>query len=117
MIKQRYNHLDRSIQKISGFFETRVKNLETPSPTPGKNSKKQKASSYDDFVEDSSEEEKPSSRKKFCQYYGKYSHSMDGFTTLKGRIKKAKSNKSKGYKKGGEKMYSKYEVDIFIENN
>ena len=34
MTKQGYNFLDRSIQEVSGFFETRVENLETPAPCP-----------------------------------------------------------------------------------
>ena len=32
---------------------------------------------------------------------------MDECATIKALIKKAKSNKSKGYKKGGEKTYTK----------
>ena len=32
MTEQGYNYLDRSIQEMSGFFETRIKNLETPAP-------------------------------------------------------------------------------------
>ena len=34
MTKQGYNYLDRSIQEMTGFFETRVENLETPAPPP-----------------------------------------------------------------------------------
>ena len=34
MTKQGYNYLDRSIQEMSGFFETRVENLETSAPPP-----------------------------------------------------------------------------------
>ena len=34
MTEQEYNYLDRSIQEISGFFETRIDNLETPAPPP-----------------------------------------------------------------------------------
>ena len=34
MTKQGYNHIDRSIQKMSGFFETRVENLETLAQPP-----------------------------------------------------------------------------------
>ena len=48
MTEQGYNYLDGSIQEMSGFFETRVENLETPAPPPAvrslsrkkKNSKK-----------------------------------------------------------------------------
>ena len=87
---------------MSGFFETRIGNLETLAPPPAlkslprkkKNSKKRKAVSFEDSDEDSSDNEKPSSRKKFCQYHGKCSHSTDKCTTLKAVIKKAKSNKS-----------------------
>ena len=32
MTKQEYNYLDRSIQEMSGFFETKVENLETTAP-------------------------------------------------------------------------------------
>ena len=32
MTEQDYNYLDRSIQEMSGFFETRVENLEAPVP-------------------------------------------------------------------------------------
>ena len=34
MIGQVYNYLDMSIQKMSGFFATRVENLETIVPQP-----------------------------------------------------------------------------------
>ena len=34
MSEQGYNHLDRSIQEMLDFFDTRVENLETPSPPP-----------------------------------------------------------------------------------
>ena len=34
MTKQGYNYLDRSIQEMSVFFETRVENLESPAPPP-----------------------------------------------------------------------------------
>ena len=34
---------------------------------------------------------------------------------LKPLIKKAKSNKFKGYRKGGEKTYTKYEVNVLIK--
>ena len=81
LTEQGYNYLDRSIQEISGFFETSVENLETPAPPPAvrsltrkkkkKCSKKQKAVSFEDFDEDSSDDEQPSSRKKFCQYHRK----------------------------------------------
>ena len=110
MSKQECNCLDRSIQEVSGFFQTRVENLETPAPLPAarsltrkrRNSKKQKAVSFEDSDKDSSSnDKKPPSKKKFCQYHGKCSHSTDKCTTLKALIKKAKSNKSKGYWKGG----------------
>ena len=122
MTKQRYNYLDRSIQEISGFFETRVDNLETPAHPPAmksltikkkkKNSKKRKAVSFEDSDKDSSDDEKPSSRKKFCQYHGKCNHSMDECTTFKALIKGAKYNKSNGYRKGREKTYTKQEANV-----
>ena len=34
MSNQEYNHLDRSIQEMPGFFETRVENFETSAPPP-----------------------------------------------------------------------------------
>ena len=34
MTEQGYNYLDRSIQEMSGFFETRVENLDTLAPPP-----------------------------------------------------------------------------------
>ena len=97
MTEQGYDYLDRSIQEMSGFFETRIENLETPAPPPAvrsltrkkKNTKKRKAVSVEDFDEDSSDDKKPSSWKKFCQYHGKYSHSTDECTILKALIKKA----------------------------
>ena len=77
MTEEGYNYLDRSIQEMSGFFETRVENLETPAPPPTvrsltkkkkkKNSKKQKAVSFEDSDKDSSDDEIPLSRKIFCQ--------------------------------------------------
>ena len=125
MTKQGYNYLDRSTQEMSGFFETRIENLETSAPPPAvrsltrkkkkKNSKKWKAVSFEDSDKDSSDNEKPSSRKIFCQYHGKCSHSINEYTTLEALIKKTKSIKSKRYRRGGEKMYTKHEVNILIE--
>ena len=125
MTEQGYNYLDRSIQEMSGFFKTRVEKLETPAPPlvirsltrkkKKKSSKKQKAASFEDSAEDSSDDKKPPSRKKFCQYHGKCSHSTDECTTLMALIKKAKSNKSKGYRKGGEKTYTKHKVNVLLE--
>ena len=83
MTEQSYNYLDRSIQEMSGFFETRVENLETPAPPEAvrsltrKNSKKRKAVSFEDSDENSSDDDKPSSRNKFCQYHVKCSHYTD----------------------------------------
>ena len=123
MTEQGYNNLDRSIQEMSGFYETRVENLETPAPPPPvrsltrkkKNSKNPKAVSFQDSEEDSSDDETPPSKKKFCQYHGKCSHSTDKCPTLKALIKKVKSNKSKGYRKGGKKTYTKHKVNVLIE--
>ena len=110
---------------MSGFFEARVENLETSAPPPAvrsltrkkkkKYSKKRKAVSFEDSNKDFSDGKKPTSKKKFCQYHGKYSHSTDKCTTFKALSKKAKSNKSKGYRKGGEKMYTKHKVNVLIE--
>ena len=108
---------------MSGFFVTRVEKIKTPAPPAAirsvtrkeKNSKKRKAVSFEDSNEDSSDDEKPSSRKIFCQYHGKYSHFTDECTTLMFLIKKAKSNKSKGFRKGGEKTYTKHKVNVLIE--
>ena len=120
MIKQAYNYLDMSIQEISGFFESRVENLETPAPPTairsltrkipikGKPSPLRKTK----FPQTTRNLQ---ARKKFCQYHGKCSHSTDKCTTLNALIKKAKSSKSKGYGKGGKKTYTKYEVNILIE--
>ena len=78
MTEQGYNYLDRSIQEMSGFFETRVENLETPAPLPAERSQtrkkkknfiKKKAIPFEDSGEYSSEDEKPLSRKKLCQYH------------------------------------------------
>ena len=79
MTEQDYNYLDKSIQEMSGFFETRVENLETQAPLPAvrslprkkkrKNSKKRKAVSYEDSDKDTSDDKKPTSKKKFCQYH------------------------------------------------
>ena len=35
LIKQRYSYLDRSIQEMSGFFETMIENLEVSLLPPG----------------------------------------------------------------------------------
>ena len=121
MTEQGYNYLDRSIQETSGIFETRVENLETPVPPPAvrsltrkkKNSKKQKALIFEDSDKDSLDNEKPSCRKKFCQYHG-FSYSTDKYTTLKALIKKAKSNKSNVIRKVCEKTYTKHEVSDLI---
>ena len=108
---------------MSGFFKTRVENLETPAPPPAvrsltrkkkkkrkkkktKNPKKQKFITFEDSDKVSSDDKKASSRNKFCQYHGKYSHSTDKYTTLKALIKKAKSNKSKEFRKEGKKLLS-----------
>ena len=54
MTEQRHNYLDRSIQEISGFFETRKENLESPAPplavrslTRKKKKKNPKCEDYD----------------------------------------------------------------------
>ena len=70
--KQRYNYLDRSILEMSGFFKTRLENLETPALPPAvrslirkkekKNSKKKKAVS----CENHSDDKKSPNKKKFC---------------------------------------------------
>ena len=123
MTEHGYNYLDRSIQKMSGFFEIRVENQETFSPPPDvrsltrkkKNSKKRKAVSFKDSDKDSSDNKKPSSKEKFCQYHKKCSDCTDECTTLKALIKKAKSTKSKEYRKGGEKTYIKHMENDIIE--
>ena len=92
--KQGYNYLDGSIQEMSGFFETRVENLQTLAPSPAvrsltwkkKNSMKRKAVFFVDSDEDSSDDKKPPNKKKFCQYHGKCSHSTDECTALKALI-------------------------------
>ena len=73
--------LSRQIYSVmSGLFETRVENLETPAPSPAvrslsrekkKKSKKRKAVSFEDSDEDSSDDKKLPSKKKFYQYHGK----------------------------------------------
>ena len=125
MTEQCYNYLDRPIQEISGFFKIRVENLETPVVSPAvrslarkkkkKNFKKRKAVSFDDSDKDCLDDEKPSSRKNFCQYHGKCSHSTDEHTTLKALMKKAKSNKSQRFMKGDKKTYTKHKVNVLIE--
>ena len=126
MTKQGYNYIDRSMQGMSGFFETRVENLETPLHPPAvrsltrkqkkKNSKKRKAVSLEDSDEDSSDDKKHPSKKKLCQYHGKYNHSMDECNTIKALIKKAKSNKSKGFSdRRGIKTYTKHKVNVLIK--
>ena len=123
MTEQGYGYLDRFIQEMSGFFETTVENLETPAPPPAarsltkkkNNSKKQKAISFEDSDKDFSDDEKPSSKKKFFQYHGKCSHSTDECTTLNALIEKAKSNMFKGFWKGAGKTYTKHKVNVLIE--
>ena len=123
MTEQGYNYLDRSNQEMSGFFEIRIENLETPAPPLPvksltrikKNSKKRKAVSLEDSDKDSSDDEKPPSKNKSCQYHGKYSHSTNEYPTLKALFEKNKSSKSKGFRKGGEKTYTKHEVNVLIE--
>ena len=100
MIKQGYNYLDRPIQEMPAFFETRAENLETPASPPTvrsisekkkkKNSKKRKASSYEDSKVDSSGNKESPSKMKFSQYHGKCGHSADECTTVKAQIRKAK---------------------------
>ena len=78
-----YNYLDRSIKGIKYFFEIRIGHLEGPAPPPivkslpiinkNKTSTKWKASCYGDSIIHPLEDEKSSVRKKFHQYYGKYS--------------------------------------------
>ena len=50
-----------------------------------------------------------------CLYHGKCSYSVDECTTLKDLIKMAKTNKSNGYRKRGEKTYTKHKVNVLIE--
>ena len=127
MTKQGYNYLDRSIQEISGFFETRVENREAPAPPLAvrslprekkkKSSKKRKAVSLEDFDENSSDNKKPPSKKKFSQYHRKRSHSTEECTKLEVPINTVEPNNSKGYKKGRYKTYTKHKVNILIEKN
>ena len=42
-------------------------------------------------------------------------YTQEKYTKIKALIKKAKSNKSKGYRKGGEKTYTKQEVNVLID--
>ena len=101
---------------MSGFFETRVKNLETPAPPAAVRSlTRKKTVSFKDSDEDSSDDEKPPSKKKFCQYHEKCHHSTDKCATLKALIKNVKSNKSKEYREGGEKTYTKHNINVLIE--
>ena len=52
---------------------------------------------------------------KFCQYHEKCSNCTDKCTTLKAPDKKTKSNKSKGYRKGGKETYTKHGVNNLNE--
>ena len=123
MAEQRYNYLDRSIQEISDFLETRVENLQTPAPPPAvrsphekmKNSKKQKAVYFEESDKDYSNNKKLPSKKECCQYHGNCGHSTGECTTLKALIKKAKSKQSKGYKEDNKKTYTKHEVNVLIK--
>ena len=58
-------------------------------------------------------------QEEILQYHGNCSHSRGGgeCTTLKALIKKTKSNKSKRYRKGEEKTYTKHKVYVLIEKN
>ena len=73
-----------------------------------RNSNKYKAVSFKNSYKDSSDDEKPPSKKNFHQYYGKCNHSTDKCTTFNALIKMVKSNTSKGYKKGSNKKYTKH---------
>ena len=80
MAQQGYNYLDRSIQEITSLFGTRIENQKAPAPSPAVkkppnkkkkgNSKEQKAIYYEDSDKYTSEGEKTSRIKKFCQYHG-----------------------------------------------
>ena len=124
MTEQEYNYLDRTIQDMSGFFETQEENLEAPASDVKKppkkkkkmkNSRKRKALFLEDSNKDPSENEKLQSREKFCQCHGRCSHSTDKCTILESLIEKAKANMSKGHKEWGKKMYTKHEVNVPIE--
>ena len=99
MTTQGYNYLEKKLD----FFETRVENLETPTPPPAVRSltkkkkipRRGKLSPFEDSDENSSDDKKPLSKKKFCQHHGKCSHSMNECTTLKALIKKANPTSSK----------------------
>ena len=116
MTKQGYNYLERSVQEMTSFFETRIENQEALAPPPNdqkppKNKKrgsykKHKASSYEESDKDPSEDEKSPSKKKFSQYHVNNSPSTDECTMLKALIKNDKSYKSKGFGKVSEETYT-----------
>ena len=109
MTKQGYNYLDRSIQEMSDFFETRVENLETPLPPADVRTKiprNGRLSPLGILMKIPPTMKNLKAGKKFCQYHGKCSHSADNCTKFNALFKKSKSNKSKGFRKGGEKTYT-----------
>ena len=54
---------------------------------------------FEDSDKDSSDNKQKTSRKNFIQFHKNCCYSIDECTTLMALIKKAKFNKSKGYKK------------------
>ena len=126
MTKQRYNYVDMSFQEMSGFIETRVESLETPAPPPAirrrprkKNRKfpsNKKLSPLRILTKISQTTRKLQARRNSVSIMkNAVILRTNACTTLKSLIKKAKSNTSKGYRKGGEKAYTKHEVNILIE--
>ena len=94
---------------MSAFFETTLAPPPDVRCLPKKksiNSKKQKASAYEDST---------ISRQRFCQYHRKCNYSTDECTTFDALIKKAESNKSKGYRKAGENMFTSHKVNVLIK--
>ena len=105
---------------MAEFFETRIKNLEKSiSPSvplrnrkkSNKGSKKRNGVTFDDSVDEDSEEEHK--RKKFCQYHGTCGHTTDECSTLKALVKKAKQKQGKHFQK--KKRFTKHEVNVMVQ--
>ena len=108
MIEQGFNYADSTIKEMTGFFETRVENLESKedkkkssaaSKKSKKSTKKRKRNNLDSSVVESSEEFTEAGRpsKKYCILHRKYTYSKDNCKDLRAMVNKHTQRKKKSF--------------------
>ena len=115
IIEQGFNNTDSTVEKMSGFFETRVENLEpkeakkkssaATKKSLKKNQKRKREhsnSSAVEFSKESTEARRPN--KKYCILDGKCSHYTDSYKDLRAMVNKHKKKKKKNFSNNGKSI-------------